>query len=94
MRKELTGFGDVLKKIKNYCKPFVIVTGPALALPPCCFTATQCCACTTSLDANDSYVVMQTRIVYMMLRRRYIVAYIRQVYTCGFYATAIGVLVE
>lgn len=34
MRKELTCFGYVLKKIKNYCKPFVIVTGPALALPP------------------------------------------------------------
>lgn len=37
MRKELTGFGDVLKKIKNYCDPFVIVTGHALALPPLLF---------------------------------------------------------
>ena len=69
MRKELTCLRDVLKKIKSFCEGFVIVTGHALALPPCCFAATDCCACTTSLDANDSHASMQTRIVYMMLRR-------------------------
>ena len=34
MQRELTHLWDVLKKIKNYCDAFVIVTGPALALPP------------------------------------------------------------
>ena len=37
MRKELTCFGDALKKIKSFCEGFVIVTGHAPALPPLLF---------------------------------------------------------
>ena len=59
-------FGECVKKIKNYCEPFVIVTGHALALPPLRFGASWMVARLDSLDANDSHVVMQTRIVYAM----------------------------
>jgi hypothetical protein len=41
MRKELTCFGDTLKKIKSFCEGFVIVTGHALALPPLQFCTTR-----------------------------------------------------
>ena len=69
MRKELTCLRDVLKKIKSFCEGFVIVTGHAHALPPLRFGTTRMVACLDSLDANDSHASIQTRIVYMMLRR-------------------------
>ena len=53
------------------------MTGGALALPPLRFGTSRMVARLDSLDANDSHVVMQTRIVYMMLRRRYIVAFVQ-----------------
>ena len=94
MRKELTCFGDALKKIKSFCEGFVIVTGHAPALPPLLFYRnTLLCVyhkpgCKRFLCsyANENCLQHVVSVQH--------VAYIRQVYTCGFYATALGVLVE
>ena len=57
---------QIKKNSQNFSKPFVIVTGPALALPPLLFYRNTMLCVYHSLDANDSHASMQTRIVYSM----------------------------